>query len=312
MPPPAALQRPLPSLAHADALGILLHGLFDYAGMFPPASLELDGALWESARSPTLRRPGMMGADLVLDRSDLARLDEDRFHVAGFGDTEAKVAVVGIEAGQLAEAAAEAARLNEAHGGVFRIVSLESHGTIFPGATLRDAAQAAPNVNLAIEPRLPDAGWSRNAPGILGLLERLATNGVPVGLKVRCTGPTAIQPSTLAWLLPNVVAAGIPFKATAGLHHPVVEARHGNAIGFLGLATALRLRQELGDRFTVDHVGRCLTETQAEAFSFDGEVSWRGHAITVPRLLDAMVALPFSIGSCSLREPDEDLARLFS
>jgi len=303
--------RPLPPMAHADGLTILLHGLFDYAGMFPPASLELDGALSESARSPTLRRSGMVGADLVVDRTDLPRLDEERFHVAGFGDTEAKVVVVGVESDRIAEAAAKVAQVNEAHAGVFRITSLEAHGTVFPGAALRDATQAAPGVSFAIEPRLPDAGWSRNAPGVLGLLERLATNGIDVGLKVRCSGPTAIQPATLAWLLPNVVAAGIPFKATAGLHHPIVEPHHGNAIGFLGLATALRLRQELGDAFTVDLIQRCLTETDARAFGFDGEVSWRGHAIGVPKLLDALVALPFSIGSCSLREPDEDLERLF-
>jgi hypothetical protein len=299
--------------ASTEALELLIDGLFDYAGMFPPASLELDAAIWESARSTKLRRPHMVAADLVVALDDLPRLDEERLRMAGFADTEAKVAVVGFESADLADATDEVAAKNDELAGVLRVVSLEPHGTTFPGAALRAAAGRLPGVQLYVEPRMPDPAWARNAPAIVRLLHRLKADGHSVGLKVRGSGGNAISAATLGWLIPQVAALGSPFKATAGLHHPLVEpARYQNTLGFVGLAAALRLRQALGDAVPLDHVQHCVAEQDPAAFSFDGELSWRGHAITLDALRQAKRDLPFTIGSCSLREPDEDLARLWS
>jgi hypothetical protein len=294
-------------VSRLEGLETLVGGLFDYAGMFPPANLELDAAIWESARSPRLARPHMVAADLVVPVDDLLRLDEERMRMAGFGDTEAKVCVVGVEATKLAQAVAKVQDFNATRAGILRVVSLETHGTTFPAAALRDAIQALPRSQLFIEPRMPDASWARNADGILRLLQRIPG----IGLKVRGSGATAIASGTLGWLIPQVVALGVPFKATAGLHHPVVEERYGNPLGFVGLAAALRLRQALGDAFPIDEVQRCVAETDAKAFSFDGELSWRGHAVRVQDVAAAKGRQAFTIGSCSLREPDEDLVRLF-
>lgn len=294
-----------------DALEMLVHGLFDYAGMFPPASLELDAAMWESARSLRLTRPHIVGADLVVSLDDLSRIDEERLQLAGFGDTEAKLAVVAVDSGDLDEAVIEVSEKAAAMAGVMRIVSLEVHGTTFDSPSLRTAAKVLGRTQLYLEPRMPDSAWARNAPGVIRLLRNLDGNYATIGLKVRGSGANAIRPATLAWLIPQALTLGVPLKATAGLHHPIVEEAMGNAIGFVGLAAAIRLRQCLGEAFTLDNIQQCVTETQAEAFSFDGELSWRGHAVTLEALQDAMRKQPFAIGSCSLREPDQDMLRLF-
>ncbi|MFO1532289.1 MAG: hypothetical protein ABR562_01100 [Thermoplasmatota archaeon] len=299
---------PLPS---TEALDVLVAGIFDYAGMFPPASLELDAAIWESARSPRLRRPHLVGADLVVSLDDLARLDEERLRMAGFGDTEARLAVVGVDVAQLPQATMAVSRKNEELAGVVRIVSLETHGINLPGTGLRDAAAALPDTRIYIEPRMPDSAWERNGPGIFRLLDRLASNDATVGLKVRGSGQTAVSAATLGQILPQVVAEEVPFKATAGLHHPVVEAQYGNALGFLGLAAALRLRGFLKEAMPPEAIAQCVAETDPKAFAFDGGLAWRGHAVPVAALREAVRMRPFAIGSCSLREPDDDLARLF-
>ena len=294
-----------------EALDALVTGLFDYAGMFPPANLELDTALAESARSLRLRRPQMVGADIVVTLQDLAKLDEGRLRTAGFGDTEVKATVVGVAADRLDDAVVDVAEKNAEMGGVLRVVGLEAHGTTFPGASLVAAAKAIPRVHVAIEPRMPDSAWVRNGPGILRLLDRIATEGVVVGLKVRGSGENAIGAGTLGWLIPQAVKQRTPFKATAGLHHPVVEAQYGNALGFVGLAAAVRFRQVLGEGFPLDAVQQCVAEAQPRAFGFDKALRWRGYEVETGRLREAVRELPFTIGSCSLGEPDEDLARLF-
>jgi hypothetical protein len=306
----ATSEEAAPSPVATEGLEVLVDGLFDYAGMFPPATLELDAALSEAARAPRLHRPHIMGADLVSSLDDLERLDEDRLRMAGFGDTEVRAAVVGVQGDAIDDAVVAVARRNRDLAGVLSVVSLEVHGTTFPGAGLRTAAKALPRVQLYIEPRMPDHAWARNAPAILRLLRQLQPE-TKVGLKVRGSGADAVKAQTLGWLLPQVIALGNPFKATAGLHHPILEARYGNALGFVGLAAALRLRQVLGEGMPMDALVRCLTEADPAAFSFDGELAWHGHAITVDQLRQAKKDLPFAVGSCSLREPDEDLARLW-
>lgn len=292
-------------------LDALVTGLFDYAGMYPPANLPLDEAVKESARSTRLRRPQMVGADLVVGVEDLGRLDEGRLRSGGFGDTECKVAVVGIDLNHLDEAVIDVAAKNADLAGVLRVVSLEVHGTSVPSTALATAATALPRVQVYLEPRMPDTAWAQNASGVLRLLRGLGTGGHRVGLKVRASGKTAVSPGTLGLLIPQVVAAGIPFKATAGLHHPLVEERHGNEFGFLGLAAAFRLRQALGDAFAASHVQQCVAERDPGAFSFSHGLAWREHAIALDELADARRRQPFAIGSCSLREPDDDLARLY-
>ena len=79
-----------------NALDLLTARLFDYAGTFPPASLQFKDALSESARASLLARPGILGTDIVVDSPDLKLVTGKALQAAGFGDTQASVALVGI------------------------------------------------------------------------------------------------------------------------------------------------------------------------------------------------------------------------
>ena len=72
--------------------------------------------------------------------------------------------------------------------------------------------------------------------------------------------------------------------------------------GFVNVAITLRL----GDRIDATDRRRCLMDGP-DAFVFDDGLAWRGHQLNRAGLADAL-RRPFTIGSCSLREPDDDLA----
>lgn len=277
-----------------------LRGLFDHAGMFPPAAKPLAAALADAARfAGSLARPGMVGADLVIAWKEWPRLDAATLRAAGFAHQPCRVAVVGVAQ----DAAAGAATAIAAHNAVRQdapVVSLEVHaeGDV-DAALLRDAVAAVRGVPVSIEPRWPA---DRLAQDVAKVAATAQASGA--GLKVRCAGPTAADRPALAAAVRAAAAAGIAFKATQGLHHPVP--RPGFPHGFLGLLAALRLRQARGEAFK--DVEACLAETEVAAFDLADGIAWRGHKVSASEL----ARLPaFAIGSCSLDEPDEDLLAAF-
>ncbi|HEY1952196.1 MAG TPA: hypothetical protein VGG76_05270 [Gemmatimonadaceae bacterium] len=110
--------------------------------------------------------------------------------------------------------------------------------------------------------------------------------------------------------------AGVPFKATAGLHHPLrgefrltyeSGSPTGLMYGWLNVfyAAALLTRGESEPRAQA-----ALEERDAAAFVFeDDAIVWRGHRVTTSQL-EASRAFAISFGSCSFREPIDELALL--
>jgi hypothetical protein len=106
----------------------------------------------------------------------------------------------------------------------------------------------------------------------------------------------------------------LPFKATAGLHHPF-RAEHGltyepdahSAImhGFINvfLAAAFAWHGE-------HEIQPILAETNASAFQFDDRAHWRDLALSSDEIAESRREFAHSFGSCSFEEPVEDLRTL--
>ncbi|HEU4953028.1 MAG TPA: hypothetical protein VFT28_00555, partial [Gemmatimonadales bacterium] len=149
-------------------------------------------------------------------------------------------------------------------------------------------------------------------------LEVIARHGA--GAKVRTGGVTADAfPATddLLRFLRAAVGAGVPFKATAGLHHPLraryrltyePDSASGTMFGFLNLFLAAAfLRQGMSDA----DARRLLEEGDPASLALDRHgVSWRGHRLEAAALDEARRAGLGSFGSCSFDEPVGDLASL--
>jgi hypothetical protein len=262
--------------------------------MFPPAHLPLADAARDAAAFPeTLRRPGLVGADLVVPWKEWPDVPAA---LAAVRLTGAALAVVGVP---LQDGAAVAAHL--AASGL-RIASLEVHteGAI-DSAAVAATVKAVRGVPVFVEPKWPPAKLAAEATSVCKALKAAGA-----GLKVRCAGPTALDQPAVAAAVVAAADAGLPVKATQGLHHPVPRPDFPH--GFLGLLAAVRLRQALGARFTAADVAACLAEADVAAFDLRDGLAWHGHRVPAVRL----AALPpFAIGSCSLTEPDDDLMHAF-
>jgi hypothetical protein len=120
--------------------------------------------------------------------------------------------------------------------------------------------------------------------------------------KIRLGGESVPEPAAVAQFLRRFAEARVPFKATAGLHHPV---RNPPAHGFVNLFLAAALAWNGEDPLPT------LEERSASAFQFGlDRVGWHGHTLTVAQIVDARQRFAISFGSCSFEEPIADLQAL--
>lgn len=128
-------------------------------------------------------------------------------------------------------------------------------------------------------------------------LARLAAGGLRA--KIRCGGARTPSLAILAAFVRAARRHGLPFKATAGLHHPL---RRGAEHGFLNLAAAVAF---------AGAEEAALAETSAAALRLgpDG-LRWRDrHA--GPAELERLRSFGLvAIGSCSFTDPVEGLREL--
>lgn len=288
-------------MATVEVMRALTARLIDDAGLFPPARLPMPGALAAHRAARESEQAALLGRFLV----PASRLDEFAL-AAGRSRPEVGV-VVDTAASGLDPVALQAAATTVAE---FEPTSVE---LFLPGAgplpervdvvlaALRPIADTCP-----VYVELP-AGSAR-APWQSGLaaLGAARAGGRHVGAKVRCAveGADAVPESALADFVVGCRDAGVPFKATAGLHHAI---RHTDADGFerhgflnLLLACALSLRPES----TAADVAAVLAERDAATVvdGIAGVTSDEAHAVR-GRLLAGF-------GCCAPPEPVADLRAL--
>jgi hypothetical protein len=144
--------------------------------------------------------------------------------------------------------------------------------------------------------------------------ERLAAVAAAgAGAKVRTGGADATAfPSAeaLAHFIAACARERVPFKATAGLHHPLRSTHSfGEPLaplvemhGFLNLAAAAALASSRAT--STEEIAALLCETSAEAFRFENDgLGWRGRWLPLEALAASRRALFRSFGSCSFAEP---------
>lgn len=132
--------------------------------------------------------------------------------------------------------------------------------------------------------------------------------------KIRTGGLTAeaIPPAAdVAAFIISCAERRLPFKATAGLHHPLrgdypltyaADSERAEMHGFLNVLMAAALAWH-GDR----DIEPVLLERDPAAFSFDDRAGWRGRFLDAARIREARRDFMHAIGSCSFAEPVDEL-----
>jgi hypothetical protein len=296
-------------LASVDAL---LTGLVDYAGLFPPATLAMGPAVRSYATYVAAEPDRRALGRFIVPAARLEELQEEAVPLFGRGSAPWRVsALVGPELERDMARVAEFNRRHRAGRGTGFATIDAIEGKASTSADLARLVAARPDdMELFVE--IPIA--SDPSPLIAEL------SHVGARAKVRTGGTTVdAMPSAeeLVRFLRACARAAVAFKATAGLHHPVrgsyrltyePSSPTGVMHGFLNLfvaATFVRIGVPAADAVAM------LDETAAGAFTFDADgVSWGNRRATTPAIRAARSNYALSFGSCSFREPVDELRGL--
>jgi len=314
--------------ADSAGLRLFMDGLVDYAGLFPPALLDMTAAVAEYAAHRQEPEAWMLGRFIVpagrlaeMQAAGGGLMDADRpwtlsVLVGGRDNAEAAVAAVadqGLAVGSFEDHFGAAARVEVLEAPI----PADGSGTGVTGFlsryvdALAGAGLAGRELYLEVLPGVDDVRVLE-AVNALGAFE---TRFARIGAKLRCGGvaPEAFPTcERIAAFIDTCRRLGLPLKCTAGLHHPV---RHQAAEppvmmhGFLNVFGAGVLAHALGaDR---DVLAACVADTDAAAFSLSNEgFRWRDHRVALPDLERARESFLSGFGSCSFAEPREDLRSL--
>ena len=287
---------------NCTALSELLTGLIDYAGLFPPAGLEMPAAVANYARYRAGQHAWMLGRFVV----PAGRLEEfDRFLPEGrVGECWRISALVGEDAAGDLDRVCDFNWRHLARQTLVDAVEAKA-------ATAEDVAALQPLTTAGLSPfiEVPVGGELLPAAKELGAMAKVRTGGLTA---------VAFPPrGALARFLAECARLGLPFKATAGLHHPVRGVRaftyapdspRGPMHGFLNVflaAAFARSGMEEG------RLAALLAEERPEAFRFAAEdASWQGERLDASALAAARRQFALSFGSCSFEEPVADLGEL--
>ncbi len=302
-------------------LKLLTERLFDHAGMYPPESASFEETLKRAANFKIdLKNPSLVNTHIVIPAKDLEKLNEKTLSAVNFDKNE----VFFISTlGSSEEDFRNVIEFNENNRSkTFKqnVLSFEikidedfkEKNFLLP-YLLTNNTTFSPLIFL--EPNLSCTSWEEKLKNCLSIIrdtnKKLAKQ--IFGLKVRGTGKTAIQNDKLAKVIELVSDAEILLKATAGLHHPIIETeRYNNNLGFLNLSLALYLRRTLGRKFSANNILELLKNEKTDSITFlESEIKWTNFTLKKINLKELKNKFPFSIGSCSLKEPDLDLIRLF-
>lgn len=300
------------------ALEALLRNAIDYAGLFPPAQLDMRAAVSQYTAHLGSRDRWALGR-FVVQASRLDELAATAASPLGAPGEEGSLGSVPWRLSALLgnDIAADMDRVrafNAQHGDGAsgwraRVESIEVRA-----ATPEAIASALRTISESFERYVEIPITADPTP----LVQAIGASGASA--KVRTGGTSADAfPSVddLARFLAACVASDVPFKATAGLHHPLrgdyrltydPGSPYGTMYGFLNvLLAAALLRAGAGEAMA----RQALVEADPHAVRFDERgVTYAGHRVSLDGVLAARDSAMTSFGSCSFREPLDDLTAL--
>lgn len=290
-----------------ESVRALLAGAIDYAGLFPPSQLAMSEAVLNYATYRNSNYAWMLGRFVVT----AARLDEFYESAADFITRDERerwhVAVVAGE--DIVETLKQVELFNLRHGEL----------------ALCDVLEVRANSVSKIENTVNGLRAGTTAyfeiptgESMPGLIVALATRGQRAKIRTGGVTPDAFPTQgEIVRFVRTCVAANVPFKATAGLHHPLrcfrtltyeADSVMGRMHGFLNLFLMAGFARE-GFRSNV--LEDVMEEEFDEVFHFENQtVTWRDFSLGIAQIENLRHKGIQSFGSCSFDEPVADLQKL--
>jgi len=294
-------------IAPLESVKALLTGSIDYAGLFPPSALSMEEAVLNFAKYRASVESWMLGRFVV----PVARLDELKEAASSLVEGENEPwPISALAAEDIYDTFRRLTRFNEENSGAFVVDSLEVKANTV--SKIENTVDMLPdNVTAFFE-----IGLGQN---FAELIATLAIDRQHAKLRTGGGTPDEFPRSRdIIRFVRTCLAGNVPFKATAGLHHPIRCYRpltyaeggpSGTMHGFLNMFLMTGFARE---SFKPDTLEELMEEEFGEVFHFDElGVTWRGENFLSNWQLERLRRLGIqSFGSCSFEEPVEDLKAL--
>lgn len=300
-----------PVRSTAASLRVFLERIIDYAGLFPPASLDMMTSMHNYARYLNDSQRWALGRFVL----PVARLDEfatERQNI--HSDAWQLSAIVSAKIEEDLTAVAEFNRKN--CGGVIdsvevRVRDLDEVDLVRSSLASGIAAlyEVSPEQAEELLPILRHIGG----------YAKLRTGGV-----VEEAFPAVEK---IAGFIARCAELGVPFKTTAGLHHPLrcvrsltyePDSNEAPMHGFINLFTAAAIAWSAvrsGGPVSCETLATCLADTERADWHFGEEaLTWSGGGEPIRIGLEALRSMrsefALSFGSCSFEEPLSEMREI--
>ncbi len=291
-----------------DPVRSLLTGAIDYAGLFPPAGLPMSEAVINYATYRNSNYNWMLGA-FVVPSVQLGEFIENA------GDF---ISRDGSSAWRLSVLAGE--DINQSIREIKEFVAEYGPGVVVDSIEVRANTVSKIENTVLLLPAGTKAYFELSlGKNFADLLAKVAMTGQFAKIRTGGVTPGAFPRSDeVIRFVRSCLAANVPFKATAGLHHPIrcfrpltyeANSPKGTMHGFLNLFLMTGFARE---GFRTSLLEDLMEEEFDEVFRFgDQTLSWRGEYRLNLWQIEALRKKGIhSFGSCSFDEPIADLQKL--
>lgn len=293
-----------------ESVRVLLNEIIDYAGLFPPSQVSMADAVLNYATYRHSNYGWMLGR-FILPAARLDEFYESALEFLPRANTGSpwRLSVLAGEDVQVTIRSMNEFNRKHSERVVCDVLEVKA-------ATVSKIENTIASLPKAITPYFEVSTTART------FVDLIATLGIKkLRAKLRTGGTTREEfPPTrdIIRFVRTCMAANVPFKATAGLHHPIrcfkpltysPTAPHGTMHGFLNVLVMAAFARE---SFRVSLLEEIMEEEFEEVFEFtEAGISWRGsHLLTLSHLERLRSKGMKSFGSCSFDEPVADLRDL--
>jgi len=295
-----------------DSVRTLLSEIFDYAGLFPPSSVDMSTAVGNYAKYLEGGHRWMLGR-FVCPVAKIEAFEAAAIPHLPKGETDDPWRLSGIVSlDALSEQIDAIFRFNDHHESVAEAGRCVIDVIELKASTPEQVEQIMRIVPEQLEPFIE----LDHRQDVRGLLAAIAGTGGRA--KIRCGGVTPdLIPSVseVARFIANCAAAEVSFKFTAGLHHAIrsehpltyeADAPRSTMHGFLNVFTAAAMARV--NRLSAEELHEIIIDTDPKSFIFtDTGLTWHEHFVPTARLSRVRESFAISVGTCSFTEPIEDL-----
>lgn len=291
-----------------ESVRLLMSGAIDYAGLFPPSAVSMSEAVLNYATYRNSNYSWMLGRFVC----SVARLEELADAARDFvsRDSAHSWRVAAVAGEDLHDAIRRIGDFNANNGPglVCDVVEMKAD-KIYQIESVSQNLPRGLTVYFEIDPKVE----------LVEKLMAISSSGQRAKLRTGGVTPEAFPKSVdIVRFVTACVAANVPFKATAGLHHPIrchrpltyaADSPKGTMHGFLNLFLMTGFAIESYRRSFLEDV---MEEEFEEVFAVEPQsISWRGEYTLNLHQIERLRTLGIqSFGSCSFDEPIEDLQTL--